>query len=75
MEEFYGPNLLYKILYGSFTAPISPMRFHKGVLYVFDTTKFDSRVKSRFWEDKSVFKMRKMGIKNTYDAGVIEEVL
>ncbi len=30
----------------------------------------ESRVKSRFWDDKSVFKMRKMGIKNTFDAGV-----
>ncbi len=31
---------------------------------------FDSRVKSKFWDYKSVFKMRKIGIKNTYDAGV-----
>ncbi len=31
----------------------------------------DSRVKSQFWEDISVIKMRKMGVKNTFDAGVI----
>ncbi len=30
----------------------------------------DSRVKSQFWYDKSGFKMQKMGIKNTFDAGV-----
>ncbi len=30
----------------------------------------DSRVKSRFSLLKSVFKMRKTGIKNTFDAGV-----
>ena len=32
--------------------------------------KIDSRVKSRFSYLKSAFKMRKTGIKNTYDAGV-----
>ncbi len=30
----------------------------------------DSHVRSQFWDDKSVFKMRETGIKNTYDAGV-----
>ncbi len=30
----------------------------------------DSRVKSQYWDDKSAFKMRKTGIKNTFDAGV-----
>ncbi len=33
-------------------------------------SNYDSRVKSQLWYDKSVFKMRKMDIKNTYDAGV-----
>ncbi len=35
------------------------------------TTMVDSRVKRRFWDDKTVFNMRKKGIKNTYDAGVM----
>ncbi len=34
----------------------------------------DSRVKSQLCDDKTVFKMREMGIKNTYDAGVTVEI-
>jgi hypothetical protein len=34
--------------------------------------KEDSRVKSQFSFLKTAFEMRKMGIKNTYDAGVKE---
>ncbi len=37
---------------------------------MFRTDYFDSRVKSKSWDDKTVFRMRKIGIKDTYDAGV-----
>ena len=51
---------------------MSPGRTKRGELKRFGTIyrKIDSRVKSRFSLLKSVFKMRKTGIKNTYDAGV-----
>lgn len=46
--------------------------FYNDRLYQLATlVNYDSHVKSQFWSDISVFKIRKMNFQNTSDAGVL----